>query len=49
MVVVNPGFVVGPLLQPTLNATSAIVLNLINGMYRESRYNPLKGNSHILE
>ncbi|KAJ3703868.1 hypothetical protein LUZ61_007573 [Rhynchospora tenuis] len=30
MVVINPGFVIGPLLQPTLNATSSIILNLIN-------------------
>ncbi|KAJ4795337.1 Phenylacetaldehyde reductase [Rhynchospora pubera] len=31
MVVINPGIIIGPLLQPTLNATSAIILNLING------------------
>ncbi|KAJ4819160.1 Phenylacetaldehyde reductase [Rhynchospora pubera] len=31
MVVINPGIIIGPLLQPTLNTTSAIILNLING------------------
>ncbi|KAE9593446.1 putative cinnamyl-alcohol dehydrogenase [Lupinus albus] len=31
MVVINPSMVVGPLLQPQLNTTSNIVLNLING------------------
>lgn len=31
MVVVNPAMVIGPLLQPTLNTSSAAVLNLVNG------------------
>ncbi|KAI7979448.1 Tetraketide alpha-pyrone reductase 1 [Camellia lanceoleosa] len=31
MVVINPSVVVGPLLQPTLNSTSAAILELING------------------
>ncbi|KAL5708084.1 hypothetical protein ACHQM5_018918 [Ranunculus cassubicifolius] len=30
-VAINPGMVIGPLLQPTLNTSSAAVLNLING------------------
>ncbi|XP_041999145.1 phenylacetaldehyde reductase-like [Salvia splendens] len=31
MVAINPGMVIGPLLQPTLNESSANILNLING------------------
>ncbi|KAI7983490.1 Tetraketide alpha-pyrone reductase 2 [Camellia lanceoleosa] len=31
MVVINPSMVIGPLLQPTLNASSAAILELING------------------
>ncbi|XP_028101527.1 cinnamoyl-CoA reductase 1-like [Camellia sinensis] len=31
MVVINPSMVIGPLLQPTLNASSAVILELING------------------
>ncbi|PON74262.1 NAD(P)-binding domain containing protein [Parasponia andersonii] len=31
LVVLNPGFVIGPLLQPTLNSTSEFFLNLISG------------------
>ncbi|KAJ3669249.1 hypothetical protein LUZ60_011199 [Juncus effusus] len=31
LVTVNPGMVIGPLLQPTLNTSSAAILNLING------------------
>ncbi|KAH7837864.1 hypothetical protein Vadar_018961 [Vaccinium darrowii] len=31
MVTINPGMVIGPLLQPTLNSSAAEILNLING------------------
>lgn len=31
LVAINPAMVIGPLLQPTLNTSSAAVLNLING------------------
>ena len=31
LVTMNPGFVVGPLLQPSLNLTVEIILNLVNG------------------
>ncbi|KAK4419581.1 Cinnamoyl-CoA reductase 1 [Sesamum alatum] len=31
MVAINPSMVIGPLLQPTLNTSSAAILNLING------------------
>ncbi|KAL3647553.1 hypothetical protein CASFOL_008521 [Castilleja foliolosa] len=31
MVAINPAMVIGPLLQPTLNTSSAVILNLING------------------
>uniref|UniRef100_A0A199UBD2 NAD-dependent epimerase/dehydratase domain-containing protein n=1 Tax=Manihot esculenta TaxID=3983 RepID=A0A199UBD2_MANES len=31
MVTINPGLVIGPLLQPTLNTSSESVLKLING------------------
>ncbi|KAK4492375.1 hypothetical protein RD792_003180 [Penstemon davidsonii] len=33
LVVMNPALVLGPLLQPTLNTSSAVILNLINGMF----------------
>ncbi|ONK55213.1 uncharacterized protein A4U43_UnF6340 [Asparagus officinalis] len=32
MVTINPGMVIGPLLQPTLNTSSAAILNLIKGV-----------------
>ena len=32
IVTINPSMVIGPLLQPTLNTSSAVILNLINGM-----------------
>ncbi|KAL4205169.1 hypothetical protein AMTRI_Chr01g135980 [Amborella trichopoda] len=31
LVVMNPGLVIGPLLQPNLNSSCAIILNLLNG------------------
>lgn len=31
MVTMNPAMVIGPLLQPTLNASASAILNLING------------------
>ncbi|XP_072997737.1 phenylacetaldehyde reductase-like [Typha latifolia] len=31
MITINPGMVIGPLLQPTLNTSTAAILNLING------------------
>lgn len=31
LVVINPSVVIGPLLQPTLNTSSSIILNLLNG------------------
>ncbi|GMN26259.1 hypothetical protein TIFTF001_001240 [Ficus carica] len=31
MVTINPAMVIGPLLQPTLNATVELILNFING------------------
>ncbi|CDP14617.1 unnamed protein product [Coffea canephora] len=31
MVAINPAMVIGPLLQPTLNTSGAVILNLING------------------
>lgn len=31
MIAINPGCVIGPLLQPTVNSTVEVVLNLING------------------
>lgn len=36
MVVINPGVVLGPLLQPSLNQTSAFILTLLDGNF--SRY-----------
>ena len=33
LVVINPGFVIGPFLQPELNLTTSMILNLINGTF----------------
>lgn len=33
MVSINPAMVIGPLLQPTLNTSSATILNLIDGKF----------------
>lgn len=33
LVVINPAMVIGPLLQPTLNTSSALILNLLNGRF----------------
>lgn len=33
LVAINPSMVIGPLLQPTLNTSSALILNLLNGCY----------------
>ncbi|KAL1539941.1 phenylacetaldehyde reductase-like [Salvia divinorum] len=54
MVAINPSMVIGPLLQPTLNTSSASILNLINGA--ETYQNAVVGwvdvrdvaNAHIL-
>ncbi|KAG8388985.1 hypothetical protein BUALT_Bualt02G0182400 [Buddleja alternifolia] len=54
LVAINPPMVVGPLLQPTLNTSSAAVLNLINGAetYPNSTYGWADvrdvANAHIL-
>jgi len=32
MVTINPAMVIGPLLQPTLNTSAAVIANLFNGM-----------------
>ena len=31
LVTINPAYVIGPLLQPTLNTTVEMILNLVNG------------------
>lgn len=54
MVVINPSLVIGPLLQPTLNTSSSVLLNLINS--RDTYSNAAFGwvdvrdvaNAHIL-
>ena len=38
MVAINPAMVIGPLLQPTLNTSSAAILNLINGKFLQICY-----------
>ncbi|XP_049347980.1 phenylacetaldehyde reductase-like [Solanum verrucosum] len=54
MVVVNPAMVIGPLLQPTLNTSSAAVLSLVNGAetYPNSSFGWVNvkdvANAHIL-
>lgn len=32
LVTLNPGYVIGPLLQPTLNESVEMILNLVNGI-----------------
>lgn len=32
LVVINPGQVIGPLLQPTINLSVEMILNLVNGI-----------------
>lgn len=32
VVMINPGFVIGPFLQPTVNLTVAAILNFVNGI-----------------
>lgn len=34
LVAINPGFVIGPFLQPTLNLTVETILNLVNGTFQ---------------
>ncbi|KAH7679257.1 Cinnamyl-alcohol dehydrogenase protein [Dioscorea alata] len=38
MITINPSFVIGPLLQPTLNLSAALIQNLMNGAQTKSRY-----------
>lgn len=38
LVVINPGLVVGPLLQPTLNFSVHVIVGLINGNFTHSNY-----------
>ena len=33
MVTINPAMVIGPLLQPTLNTSAAVILKLISGIF----------------
>ncbi|KAK6164130.1 hypothetical protein DH2020_000994 [Rehmannia glutinosa] len=52
LVVINPGLVIGPLLQPTLNTSSAILLNLLNETYPNATFGWVNvkdvANAHIL-
>ncbi|XP_027079626.1 cinnamoyl-CoA reductase CAD2 isoform X2 [Coffea arabica] len=54
MVAINPAMVIGPLLQPTLNTSGAVILNLINGAetFRNSTFPWVDvkdvANAHIL-
>ena len=38
LVTMNPGFVIGPFLQPTLNVTMEMIMNLINGTFMNSLF-----------
>ena len=38
MVTINPGWVIGPLLQPSLNLSAELVLNLINGKFDKASF-----------
>ena len=42
MVTINPGWVIGPLLQPTLNLSAEQFLNLINGKFDNIQENERK-------
>ena len=42
MVTIHPGWVIGPLLQPTLNLSAEQVLNLINGKFDNIQENERK-------
>ncbi|KAH7351847.1 hypothetical protein KP509_19G016900 [Ceratopteris richardii] len=46
VVVINPGCVLGPMLQPTLNASSSVVLNLLKGD-RSTQANTWLGVVHV--
>ena len=35
MVMINPAWVIGPLIQPTLNLSAELVLNLMNGTLQQ--------------
>lgn len=49
MVTINPAMVIGPLLQPTLNTSSAAILNLINGKFLTAiSISPLLDHSAIM-
>ncbi|KAF9598284.1 hypothetical protein IFM89_026551 [Coptis chinensis] len=56
LVTIHPAFVIGPLLQPTLNSSTEIILNLINGIQTDIYSNLSFGwvdvkdvaNAHIL-
>ncbi|KAG8388987.1 hypothetical protein BUALT_Bualt02G0182600 [Buddleja alternifolia] len=54
LVVINPTLVIGPLLQPTLNTSSSVMLNLLNGAetYRNATFGFINvkdiANAHIL-
>lgn len=47
LVAINPGMVIGPLLQPTLNDSAAVIFNLINGTFYLLTSFMLYGN-HII-
>ena len=38
LVTMNPGFVIGPFLQPTLNVTMEMIMNLINDTFMNSLF-----------
>ena len=38
LVTMNPGFVIGPFLQPKLNVTMEMIMNLINGTFMNSLF-----------
>ncbi|KAK4424944.1 Cinnamoyl-CoA reductase 1, partial [Sesamum alatum] len=51
LVVLNPGFVIGPLLQPTLNTSSHLILNILGGKdFRDYQFVDVRdvARAHIL-
>ncbi|XP_062114864.1 phenylacetaldehyde reductase-like isoform X1 [Humulus lupulus] len=44
LVTLNPGFVIGPMLQPTLNVTAEIIMNQINGISQQLIFQDIENN-----
>lgn len=45
LVIMNPGFVIGPLLQPTLNLSVELIQNLISGTLQQLSFLSVEADS----